>query len=136
MDTALGWQLEPFSFSTTIHAVGTRRGIAIITTRAMAAQQFAFRQPVKKRGVLLVTVDVIHLEMGADSERIDGEDFGAAFDFGKLRGRLRFVAADVRRRICFNNRTGCPPPHVGGYRASDLGFWNFLHGLSNIETVT
>ena len=50
----------------------------------MAAEQFLFGQPVKKRRVLLEAVDVVDLEMIPDDERIDGEHFGTALDLGKF----------------------------------------------------
>src|SRR5262245_41288357 len=81
MDAALGGHLEPVGFAATIHAMGAWRGIAIVACGAMAAEQLAFLQAVEKRRVLFVAVDVIHLEMRADGERINRKHLGAAFDF-------------------------------------------------------
>src|SRR5439155_18300795 len=61
------------------------RGEFVAALRAMAAEQFALGQAVEERRVLFVAVQVVHLEMCPDRQRIHREHFGAALDFRKAR---------------------------------------------------
>ena len=71
MDAAFRRQLEPFGFAAAIHTKRARGRVAVIAFGAVTAQQFAFRQPMKKGRVLFVAMDVIHLEMRPDDQRIN-----------------------------------------------------------------
>ena len=82
MNAALARQFEPFGFAAAIHAMRAGRRVTIIALGAVTAHQFALGQPMEKRRVLLVTVNVIDLEMGANGERVHRKDFGAALDLG------------------------------------------------------
>src|SRR5437867_4648587 len=73
------------SGATAIHAMHAWRGEFVAAYRAMAAEQFAQGQAVEERRVLLVAMNVVHLEMCPDGQRIHREHFGAALDFGKAR---------------------------------------------------
>src|SRR5215470_11076751 len=98
MHASFARQLEPFGFTAAIHTVGTGRGVAIMAARAVAAHQLAAGQAVAKRRVLLVTMDVIDLKMGADRERVDREDFGAALNFRKFRFARHINGCSCRRK--------------------------------------
>jgi hypothetical protein len=87
----------------------------------MRPEQFPFGQPVEKRRVLLVTVNVINFEVSANRQRIDREYLRATFDL-----RQFGVGTDVRRRRGFGRLLTSAATKVVG----------LLHGRSRIETVT
>ena len=49
----------------------------------MAAEQFAPGQAMEEGRVLLVAVQVVHLEMRANGQRVHREDFGAPINLRK-----------------------------------------------------
>src|SRR5207247_466295 len=112
MNPSLGRQLDPLRRPAAIHAMNTRSGEPVIALWAMAAEQFPFGQPMTKRRVLLVAMDVVHLEVRADSQRIHREHFGAALDFRKA----RIAGHGIRKRSTFNVQRStfkaCPEPRA------------------------
>src|SRR5713226_8327428 len=109
MDTAFARQLEPFRLPAAIHAMRARRGIPIITASAVTSHQLVLGQAMEKWRVLLVAMNVVHLEVHPNSQRIHPEHFGSMFDFRKLR-RARHFGTFLHGRSRIETVTYVPVP--------------------------
>src|SRR6266704_1445535 len=130
MDPTFLRQLKPFCLAAAIHAMHARRRITVIALRAETSEQFAFLQRVEEGRVLLVAVDVIHLEVRADGEWINSEHFRAAINLRKF-WILRHNIAN-RQAPTSRIRTNIQHPTSNIQRNSKHQSlnWNFEFGAS------